>query len=199
MADNEFQVESIGEVYAQALVNEAQKQNALEQITEDVRGIGGLLKNNPAFAAFTQTLTIGEDERLAALDKVFGQGRVHPLTLSTLKSLARRDRFMFLRGFVEGFEAILKKMSGHTDVELVSPSALSEQVLERVKQAVGRSIDRTADIKVTIDPSLIGGMTLRIGDTLIDGSVATQLVKIEEQLKRKGVSSLQGNMAAVVS
>jgi F-type H+-transporting ATPase subunit delta len=198
MADSEFQIESIGEIYAQALINEAQKQNALEQIREDVRGIGEVLQTNEAFRAFTQSLSVSVDDRIGHLDKIFG-GRVHPLTLSTLKSLARRDRFMFLGGFVSGFETILKKMSGHMDVELVTPVELRPEVLERVKQAVGRSIGQTADIAVKIDPSLIGGMTLRIGDTLIDGSVATQLAKIEEQLKRKGVSALQGNLQSAIA
>jgi F-type H+-transporting ATPase subunit delta len=189
MADNDFQVESIGEIYAQALINEAVKQHALEQVTDDVRGIGELLKTNETFRAFTQVLTVGEEERLAALDKVFG-GRVHQLTLSTLKSIARRDRFMFLNGFVMGFEEILKKMSGHMDVEVITPTELRSDVLGRVKQAVGASIGKTVDVKVKLDPSLIGGMTLRIGDTLIDGSVATQLEKIEEQLKRTGLGQL---------
>jgi F-type H+-transporting ATPase subunit delta len=183
MADQDFQVESIGEIYAQALINEAQKQNALEQITDDVRGIGEVLKTNAAFKGFTESLSVSVEDRTAALEKVFG-GRVHPLTLSMLKSLARRDRFMFLGGFVRGFDAIIKKMSGHMDVELVTPVELKPDVLERVKQAVSKSIGQAADIAVKIDPSLIGGMTLRIGDTLIDGSVATQLAKIEEQLKK---------------
>jgi F-type H+-transporting ATPase subunit delta len=197
MADNDFQVEAIGEVYAQALVNEALKQNALDEITEDVRGIGGLLKDNAAFAGFSKSLTVGEDERLAALDKIFA-GRVHPLMLSVLKSLARRNRMMFLGGFVQGFEDILRKREGRQDVELVSATEIRPEVLARVSAAVGKSVGKSADVQVTIDPALIGGMTLRIGDTLIDGSVATQLVKIEEKLKRGGVSRLQGNIGAVV-
>jgi F-type H+-transporting ATPase subunit delta len=194
MAENEFQVEAIGEIYAQALINEAQKQNALAEITEDVRGIGTVLKTNAAFKAFAESLSVSEEERTAALDKIF-QGRVHPLTLNTLKSLARRDRFMFIGGLVEGFEEILKKMSGHVDVELRSSSELSADVLTRVKNAVSRSIGHEAVINVKIDPTLIGGMQLRIGDTLIDGSVATQLGKIEDQLKRSGVSQLKLSQA----
>jgi len=199
MPDNEFQVEAIGEIYAQALVNEAQKQQALPDVTDDVRGIGTLLKSNAAFLAFTQILTIGEDERLAAIEKIFGQDRVHRLTLNTLVSLARRDRFMFLGGFVEGFEAILKKMSGHVDVELVSSGQLGPEVLERIKQAVGKSVGQVADMQVTINPALIGGMTLRVGDTLIDGSVATQLGRIQDQLKSSAVNHLQGKLATVLS
>jgi F-type H+-transporting ATPase subunit delta len=183
MADNEFQVESMGEVYARALINEAQKQGALEEVAEDVRGIGELLKTNQLFLSFTQALTIGEEERLATLDKLFS-GRVHVLTLNTIKSMARRDRLMFLRGLVEGFEAIRKKMGGHVDVEVTSATELKPEVLERLKQSLGKNVGGIADIRVTIDPKLIGGMVVRIGDTQIDGSVATQLNRIEEQLKQ---------------
>jgi F-type H+-transporting ATPase subunit delta len=195
MADNDFQVEAIGEVYAQALVNEALKQNVLEEITEDVRGIAGLLKDNAAFAGFCVNLTVGEDERLALLEKIFG-GRVHPLMLQVLKSLVRRNRMMFLAGFVAGFEHILKKRLGNQDVELVSATEIRPEVLERVSTAVGKSVGKTADVKVMIDPALIGGMTLRIGDTLIDGSVATQLVKMEAALKRGGALQKRENLVA---
>jgi F-type H+-transporting ATPase subunit delta len=74
-------------------------------------------------------------------------------------------------------------------------------LLARVTAAVGRAggEGKTADVTVRIDASLIGGMTLRIGDTLIDGSVATQLKKMETELMRRGVSSLQGNVAEVLA
>ncbi|HVT81700.1 MAG TPA: ATP synthase F1 subunit delta [Phycisphaerae bacterium] len=185
MAENEFQVESMGEIYALALINEAQKQNALEAITEDVRGIGELLAHNKAFLAFTQAVTISDEEQVAALDKIF-TGRIHPLTLNAIKSMARRNRFMFLRGLVEAFDVLLKKMGGHVEVEITSAREIRPEVLERVKQAISKSESKIADIKVTLDPSLLGGMTVRIGDTLIDGSVATQLDKIKEQIKRGG-------------
>jgi F-type H+-transporting ATPase subunit delta len=207
MADNEFQVEAIGAVYAQALINEAKKQNVMGDVTEEVRGIGELWKGNRAFAAFTQNLTIGEDERLGALKKIFA-GRVQPLVLQVLESLARRDRLMFLNGFVEAFETILKKMSGHVEVELVSATEMSAAALDRIKQSLAQAMAQvgqdahaanTVDLQVKVDPSLIGGVTVRIGDTLIDGSVATQLGKMEEQLKLRGVSQLQGNISAVMA
>jgi len=194
VAENEFQVESMGEIYAHALINEAQKQSALEEVTEDIRGIGLLLKDDESFRAFTQALTIGEDVRLAALHKIF-DNRIHPLTLNAIISMARRDRFMFLRGLVEAFDAILRKMSGHIDVEVTSSQVLRQEVLARLTAAISKSEAKIADIKMTVDPALIGGITVRIGDLLVDGSVATQLQKIKEQLKRGGNLKLSSVVA----
>lgn len=199
MADDDFHVEAVGTIFAQALINEAQKQGNLAAVTEDVRGIGELLRSNASFRGFTQALDIGEEERLASLDKIF-TGRVENLTHQVLRSLARRDRLMFLGGFVEGFETLLRKMGGHVAVELTTASELSPEVIQRVTAALGANLGgKTVDMKVKTDPALIGGMTLMIGDTLIDGSVATQLERIEEQLKRKGVGRLQGNAAALLA
>lgn len=199
MADDDFHVETVGTIFAQALINEAQKQGNLAAVTEDVRGIGELLRSNASFRGFTQALDIGEEERLASLDKIF-TGRVENLTHQVLRSLARRDRLMFLGGFVKGFETLLRKMGGHVAVELTTASELSPEVIQRVTAALGANLGgKTVDMKVKTDPALIGGMTLVIGDTLIDGSVATQLERIEEQLKRKGVGRLQGNAAALLA
>lgn len=194
MSDTEFQVESLGTVYAQALINEAQKQGVLDQVTDDIHGIGELLRDNESFRAFTHALTIGEDERLAVLRKIF-DGRIHPLTFNVLLAMSRRDRLIFLRGLIEAFDDILKKMSGHVDVEVTSAQALNPAVLARVQQAISKSQAKAADITLKIDPALIGGITVRVGDLLIDGSVATQLRKIQEQLKRFGDFKLESVVA----
>jgi len=185
MPDSDSQIEVLGEVYAQALINEAQKQNVLADVTDNVRGIGQLLANDKGFLNLVQAVTIGEDDRLASLEKIFS-GRVQPLTLNILKSMSRRDRLMYLPGLVKAFEVILKQMSGHTEAELVSALELTPEVVGRVRDAVGKSTGRTIDMHVSVDPALIGGMTLTVGDTLIDGSVATQLAKMKEQIKRGG-------------
>jgi len=183
VADSHLHIEVIGTIYAQALINEALKQNALDEVTEDVRGMGELLRTNEEFRAFAQALTIGEEERLASLEKIFG-GRVHVLTLNTLRAMSGRDRLVFLQGLVDGFEAILKKMTGVVDASLVTAVELRPEAVRRVKEALGRSLGKTVDLHVTMDKALVGGITLTIGDTLIDGSVATQLRNLEEQLKQ---------------
>jgi len=190
MPKNDFKIESIGSVYAQALINEAQKQNVLDEVTADVHGIGELLKTNPLFASFVAALTIGEEERLTTLDKIF-QNRIHILTLNTLKAFARRDRLMFLRGLLDGFEAILKKQTGLIDVQLATPIELPPETLVRIEAAVNRALNKQTTLHTTLNPNLIGGLTLRIGDTLIDASVATQLTKIQNQLKKQSIGKLK--------
>jgi F-type H+-transporting ATPase subunit delta len=190
MPTTDYQIQAIGDVYALALIREAEKQNALGEITDDLRGIEELLGADENFRRFTEALTIGEEERLCSLEKIFS-GRVHPLTLNTIKALARRDRLMFLRAFVTGFFAILRKMGGLIDAYVVSAAELPAAAMQRIKDALARIFTKTVDLHVKIDPTLVGGITLTIGDTLFDASVATQLKKLEDQLQRTNQLKLE--------
>jgi F-type H+-transporting ATPase subunit delta len=183
MPTTDYKVQSIGAVYAQALIREAQKQNALEEVTEDVRGIGELVRGDETFRRFIEALFIGEEERLTSLDKIFS-GRVHVLTLNTLKALARRDRLMFLSAFASEFNTLLRKMGGIIDATLVSAFELPPTALQRVQNALTRIFAKTVELQVKIDPALVGGVALTVGDTLFDASVATQLKKLQDQLQR---------------
>lgn len=185
MADNEFEVESVGQVYAQALINLAQQQNVLGEVTEDIHSLKALRESDEAFARFLGAVTIPEDEKIQTLAKIF-TGRVHPLTLQTLNAMARRERLVFLPGLFLAFDDILARLAGRVDAELTSAQPLAEATLNRIREAVSRSTGKTPEITVKVDPALIGGMRLRIGDTLIDGSVETQLEKLQEQLRNAG-------------
>jgi len=189
MAQNELQAEAVGQVYAQALVNESLKQGNLAAVTEDVRGIAGVVRLNDDFRQFVEAVTISADEHVRILKVVFG-GRIEELTLQVLLSMAGRSRLMFLRGMVEAFEHILAKIEKRIDVELTSAQPLADAAVERVRAAVDRSTGKTATFSTMVDPELIGGIKLRIDDTLIDGSVATQLAHMRDRLKRRGIEDL---------
>jgi F-type H+-transporting ATPase subunit delta len=190
MPTTDFQIQAIVSVYAEALIHEAQKQNVLEDIIEDIRGIDELLRGDETFRRFTEALTIGEDERLSSLDKIFS-GRVHVLTLNTLKAMSRRDRFMFLPAFLKAFNTLLRKMDGIIDAYLTTAAELPQATLDRIKSSLAGILNKTVELHVKVAPALVGGITLTVGDTLFDASVATQLKKLEDQLQRTNQLKLE--------
>jgi len=198
MADSEFQIEAMGLIYAQALFNLAKQQNIVDEITEDVRGIGAAMSANPQLTAFFEAPMVTEEEKERAVDKIF-TGRVNMLTLQVLKSMGRRDRLMFSGGLVKAWEDLLARLANRVDVELVSAQALSPEAMERIKAAVGKALGKVPDFATRIDPTLLGGLKLRVGDTMIDASVETQLQKIKTQLQRTGLTALQKRMDAITA
>jgi F-type H+-transporting ATPase subunit delta len=198
MADNDFINESVGHVYAQAVVNLAIQQNVLAEVTQDVQSLRELFQTNQPFAQFLNAVTIADDQKIASLKKMF-EGRLHPLTLQTLNSMARRERLIFMPGFLMAFDAILEKLAGRIDVQLVSAQPMDAAAIERIRAAVARSLSQEPVLKVSVDPKLVGGIRLRVGDTLFDGSVETQLENLERQMRQHGAARLHERFASVVS
>jgi F-type H+-transporting ATPase subunit delta len=198
MAQLDFHGESMGHVYAQALVNTARAQHVLDAVTEDVRALTAVLDASPQFALFAEAATISDEEKIATMEKVFG-GRAHPLVVETLKAMARRSRLEFLRGFIAAYEAVLSTLANRVDVELTSAQPLSPEAHGRVQAAVSKALGKTPDFDVKVDPALLGGLKLRVGDTMIDASVQNQLDKIKRQLQQKGSAALQQKMTSLVS
>ena len=185
MPDKTLDSISLGHVYAQALINVAVKQRVLEDVTQDVQGLAQLLDKAPHFEAFAQAVTIGPEEKTAALEKMFA-GRLNGLTLKTLQAMAQRDRLVFIRGFVAAFDRVLEKLSGRVDVEMTTAHAVPEGSAQRIRDGVGRALGKTVVLKQKTNAALVGGLILRIGDTMMDGSVETQLQHIKLQMQRKG-------------
>lgn len=198
MAEADFQVEAIGEIYAQALIHVAQKQNALPAVQEDIASLEELLKGGGLIRDFVQSVDVASDVQKQILEKMFA-GKLHQLTLETLKSMAIRNRLMFVGGLINGFKTIIAKQSGKIGVELVSASELSPDLVERLKAAVNKATGKEPEFKTKIDPSLIGGVRVKVGDTLIDASVEAQLEKIRRQMQSKGLERVQKNAAVIAS
>lgn len=198
MAETDYQVEAIGEIYAQALIHVAQKQNVLPAVQEDIASLDALLKSGGLFRDFVQAADIASEMHRQILEKMFS-GKVHQLTLETLKSMAARNRLMFLGGMINGFKTIIGRQSGRIEVDLVSASELSPDLIERLRVAVNKATGHQPEFKTEIDPSLIGGVRVKIGDTLIDASVEAQLEKIRRQLQTKGLERMQKSATVVAS
>lgn len=198
MANKQHDTESIGQVYAQALINMAQKQNVLAEIIEDVHALQSLLAANPQLVSFMEAPMIPDDEKIKSLKKIF-EGQTHELVLQTLNAMARRERLIYVSGFFRAFDGILEKMAGRVEVQLTTAGEMSGESLERIKTAVAKSLGKEPTLKTKTDPSLLGGLRLRIGDTLIDGSVQTQLARLKKQLKQGGMGKLQHQMKQIVT
>lgn len=196
MAEADFQVEAMGEIYAQALIHVAQKQNVLAEVQEDVAGLAELLKSGGLIRDFVHAADVASDVQREILEKLFS-GKIHQLTLETLKSMAARNRLMFIDGFIRGFQTIMNRQTGKIAVELIAASELSQDLIERLKAAVAKASGREPEFNTKIDPSLIGGVKVKVGDTLIDASVESQLAKIHSQLKTSGLERVQKNATVV--
>jgi F-type H+-transporting ATPase subunit delta len=90
-----------------------------------------------------------------------------------------------LPGFCEAYAALLDEKLGKVEVDVTVASRLSNEELEQVRQLVNRALKKDAVVHQYVDESIIGGIVLKVGDRLIDGSVRTQLEQVRSRLRTR--------------
>ncbi len=171
--------------YAQALLELADARQITPAVGDDLASIAQLIGEDATFGKYLADPTVGVAEREGVIERTFG-GRVDGLLLSFLKLLNSRNRLGELPGVARAFKTLLDARSGNANVQVTVSQSLPPDELEAVRQQISSKIGKNAVVTQTVDESIIGGLILRIGDSLIDGSVKTQL----ETLKRRMIAAV---------
>ncbi len=178
-------------VYARAFLGAAAKAGSEEESLQELESlVRDVLMKFPALEKVLVSGAVPDEDRSALLDRVFG-GRATPLLLNFLKILSRRDRLSLLRGIAIAAREAFDESRGFVRVELSTAEPLAEGSSEVVTSALRNMLQREPRIETTVNPDLIGGVVVKVGDTIYDASVAAQLRKAHGQLIERSIHEIQ--------
>ena len=166
--------------YAQSLLELAEERNELEAVSNDAAAVNEVLDENETFVRFLKDPGISEEERQGVLDKTFASGNV--LLRNFMSLLNTRGRLGELPAILDAFEYLLDEKLGKVEVDVTVAEKLSDSELENVRQRVGKAMGKDAIVHQYVDPDIIGGLILNVGDRVIDASVRRQLKAMKEKL-----------------
>jgi len=184
-------VERLSKVYAQAIVEAADKKQCRREVLEELWAIvRDVLPRVPKAAIVFDSPKVTPDEKSSIINRICA-GRVHPTTLHSLHVLARHGRLGILAQVVAAAERYADELDGRrqatfTTAVPLDPAEMS-QIVATVEQSVGGSLSPT----FVVNPELIGGLIVRIADTVYDHSVATSLVRLRARLKQRSIHEIQ--------
>jgi F-type H+-transporting ATPase subunit delta len=160
--------------YARALFLLAEERQLLAPVQADMESVVRLIQASPEFAAFIGNPVLPPARRQAALREIF-QGRLQAVTSQFLGLLAEKRRLAELPQVAEAFLALCRERGGTVRVSVVSAveldSAQQQRLVEKLAARLGKKIEATT----TVDPSLIGGFRVQVGDEVIDSSLLSRL------------------------
>ena len=166
--------------YAQAVLELALEGNNLDEWRNDLTTLAQVW-GDTRISARLDDPNLGRtrrmDEARAAL-----QGHVNPLALTMVLLLVDRGRAALIPQIAAAFDRLERERERRVTAHVISAIPLTEQQEQRLKEQLSRRTDRTVDLETRVDPSIIGGLIVRVGDELIDASVAGRLRGIEAQL-----------------
>jgi F-type H+-transporting ATPase subunit delta len=190
-------IDEIATVYAQSLLEVCDKAggNAVaEACSSELRELAEIIRGNKKFGEFLKTPIVGNDKRKAALDKIV-KGRVSDLVYRFVMVLANHGRAGRIADVADAFDALMQDRLGRVEVDMFTVDGkASDDVLATVKARVKAAFAKDAVLHQYSDPNMIGGVKLRIGDQLIDGSVATQLRNMREAVSTRGTGAIRSRL-----
>ena len=168
--------------YARALLDVAVKEADPEQVGRDLRAFAELVAGHPGLRdALTNPVVPTAGKQRVVTDLVERLGVKAPVS-KLLRLLAERDRLVLLPDLLQVYDERLEALRGVVRAEVTSATDLTPEQAAQLQRRLAAATGRTVTLSTKVDPSLIAGVVARIGSTVYDGSVATQLEKMREKL-----------------
>lgn len=167
--------------YAKSLIELAAERNELEGVKGDVQGFTNALESRD-LVNFLKSPIIRSEKKLSVFKAIF-EGKLNKTTQAFFDIIIRKNREMYLPEIAHSFMDQYREMNGISTAKIITASPLTESALEEIKKKL-LSSDLTMDkLEVTteVDPNIIGGFIIEVGDRKYDASVAYSL----DQLKRE--------------
>ncbi|MNI14814.1 ATP synthase subunit delta [compost metagenome] len=167
--------------YAKALFEIAKENSTVSQIEEELASIVKVIKDHADLRKLLSHPNVDSAAKIDLLKKVF-EGNVSEVLFNTLQLLFTRRRESILPYLLNDYIQIANEELGQATAIVTTPYALSESDQQGVAVQFTQITGKTIRVENVIDPKLIGGMQVRIGDRLYDGSLIGKLNRLEKQL-----------------
>lgn len=183
MAD-EFRTTEVGERYAKALFDLADETGRLDAVRADLAALKAAWGESADLRRLATSPVIPAEDQRRGLVAVAEKARFDGTTVKFLGLLGQNHRAGDLPGVIAGFEALYAKKAGIVAAEVVSAAALDAGQLRSIKAALAKALGKAPEMTARVDPSLLGGLKVKVGSRLFDASLKTRLDQMKFALKR---------------
>jgi F-type H+-transporting ATPase subunit delta len=182
-------VDAVARVYAQSLLELADAAGGDEKIVEtggELGVIAEMIRDDSEVAEFLRSPIVDSEKRAESLRRIF-EGRVSDLVLRFMLVLNGKGRLGEFGSMASGYDQLVNERMGRVEVDVMTvDGALAPDQLALLGEKVKAKLGQEPVFHQYADESLIGGLVLRVGDQLIDGSVRGQLRRMREELLAAG-------------
>lgn len=173
----------IAKPYAQALYDAAVEQDALDRIVGEANQIISLAQDSEDFEGFLTNPILSPQFKSEMFQQLLSE-TIHPLTLNFLLLLASKQRERFLVAILQAFLELVDLKAGRVVAQVISAVPLSDAQQADLVQQLSDYSGAEVRLELSEDSTIKGGIIVRLGDTVFDGSVATQLQRLKSLLAR---------------
>ena len=173
--------------YASALFDLARDQKAIDSVAADLKTFDLLVAGSPDLQRLVRSPAFSAEEQTRALAAVLDKAGVKGLAANFLKLVATKRRLFAVRDMIAGYGQLVDAAKGVKRAEVTVAEPLADAHLAALKDALRQvSGGQSVELSVKVDPSIIGGLVVRLGSRMVDGSLRTKLNSIRNRMKEVG-------------
>lgn len=168
--------------YGAALLELTDDAGVTERVADEAQQVATLFRDHAEFGKLLSSPSLSTNQRADVLRRAF-DGRVHDLLLKLMLVMNKKGRARQIGHMAESFGKLLDQRNGVVEVDAWTAEPMDDGTAARVREGIGVALGgKTVHLNAHTDASLIGGLKLRIGDRVVDGSVAAHLAKMRSRL-----------------
>jgi ATP synthase F1 delta subunit len=173
-------VEEVAQVYARALFEVANEQDSLDEIHEQLNTFAGAVHENRELAQFFFSPYFSVTEKKEGLHRAV-QG-ANPAMTNFLEALIERHRMPAIFRIRTEFEDLWDEARRLLPVRITSAIELDADTIKGLGERIGTQVDRQVEVSTTVDPDILGGVVLQVGNLILDASIKNRLEQLRKQV-----------------
>ncbi len=181
MSENKISITS-NNSYAQALFELANEDSLLSKVEEQVAAIKKLINESQEFRYLIKNPTTSIDDLIKVIEIISEKNNFDNLLKRFLVFLIQKRKFYYLEKILVDFLEVCSKSRGEVKAELFSAKELNEIDISKIKDELSQNFGAKIQLNYKYDPSLIGGLVLKVGSTMVDNSIKNKLKQIQKQM-----------------
>ncbi len=175
MASDNSHTTGLAGRYATAVFELALEEKALEPLARDLAKLRTLLEASEDLLRLVRSPVLTREEQSGALEAVLESAAAHPLTRKLVLLLAQKRRLFALHDVIRAFEALLARHRGEIAATVTSARPLNDNETAELKRILKEKLGREPKLEAKVDPTLLGGLVLKVGSRMIDASLRAKL------------------------
>jgi F-type H+-transporting ATPase subunit delta len=186
VAAEDSSVSGVSGRYATALFELARDQKSIDSVKADLDRFEKMLADSPELVRLVRSPVFTSEAQTKALSAVLDKAGIKGTAANFLKVLTKNRRLFAVGDVLRSFRALVAKFRGEATAEVTVAEKLSDKNLDALKAALKAVSGKDVDLNVKVDPSIIGGLVVKLGSRMVDSSLRTKLNSIKHAMKEAG-------------
>ena len=182
VATNDTIVEGMAGRYAAALFDLAKEASKIKEVEADLTAFGGLLDESEDLRRMVRSPVISTEDQARAMSAILEKAGIGGLAANFFNLITKNRRLFGAADMIKGFRALAARDRGEVTARVTSAMALNDAQVEELKKTLKASVGKDVALDAHVDPSLLGGLVVKVGSRMIDSSLKTKLQNLKVSL-----------------